>query len=279
MAITDLIRGRQTATRTLTNKSGGGVVQGDVVVIGDGSNDNSFTTTTSAAFNTRMVGVAMETIANNAAGLVAISGYVPIVNSAAGLTRGHFLFTSTNAKEATGSGTRGAGAFGMVLESATDPEAIIWGMPDPTGTGSTPGTVLGSNSRATGTYSTTSATLADVDATNMAVTFTAPASGNVLVILSAYCDITATGSAFGRWSLREGSSDISGAGGSVTRGNGTSGDDGYRTIRIHLTGLSAGSHTYKWSFNVSVAGQTFRILAGAGGDAQPPATMEVIEEA
>lgn len=130
MAITDLIRGRQTATRTLTNKSGGGVVQGDVVVIGDGSNDNSFTTTTSAAFNTRMVGVAMETIANNAAGLVAISGYVPIVNSAAGLTRGHFLFTSTNAKEATGSGTRGAGAFGMVLESTTDPEAIIWGMPE-----------------------------------------------------------------------------------------------------------------------------------------------------
>jgi hypothetical protein len=36
VAVTDLIRGRQTATRTLTNKSGGGVVQGDVVVIGDG---------------------------------------------------------------------------------------------------------------------------------------------------------------------------------------------------------------------------------------------------
>lgn len=130
MAATDVLRGRQTATRTLTNKSGGGVVQGDVVVIGDGTNDNAFTTTTSASFTARMIGVAMETIASDAAGLVAISGYVPIVNSAASLTRDQFLFTSTVAKEATASATRAAGAFGQVLETGTDPEAIIWGMPD-----------------------------------------------------------------------------------------------------------------------------------------------------
>lgn len=132
MGAIDVIRGRQTATRTLTNKSGGAVAVGDIVYIGDGTNDNSFTTGTTAAFNTRMVGVAMEAIANDAAGLVALHGYVSKVNSAAGLTRGHFLFTSSVAKEATGSATRAAGAFGQVLESATDPEAIIWGMPDPT---------------------------------------------------------------------------------------------------------------------------------------------------
>lgn len=136
-ATTDMIRGRQTATRTLTNKSGGSVAAGDVVVIGDGSNDNSFTTTTTAAFNARMVGVAMEAIANDAAGLVAIHGYVPKVNTNASVTRNHFLFTHTAAKEATGSATRGAGAFGMVLETGADPEAIIWGMPDATNGGST----------------------------------------------------------------------------------------------------------------------------------------------
>ena len=41
-------------------------------------------------------------------------------------------------------------------------------------------------------YSTTSATMADVDATYMAVTFTAPASGNVIVTLSAWDDTKLT---------------------------------------------------------------------------------------
>lgn len=134
-ATTDMIRGRQTATRTLTNKSGGAVAAGDVVVIGDGSNDNSFTTTTTAAFNARMVGVAMEAIANDAAGLVAISGYVPKINTTGSGTRDRFLYTHTVAKEAADSATRTAGAFGQVLESGADPEAIIWGMPDPASVG------------------------------------------------------------------------------------------------------------------------------------------------
>lgn len=132
MAATDMIRGRQTATRTLTNKSGGAVALGDVVVIGDATNDNAFTTTTSAAFNSRMVGVAMEAIASNAAGLVAISGYVPIVVTNASVARDVFLFTHTVAKQAAGNATRSAGAFGQVLETGTSPEAIIWGMPDST---------------------------------------------------------------------------------------------------------------------------------------------------
>jgi len=137
MPAIDVLRGRQTATRTLTNRSGGAVAAGDVVVIGDGTNDNCFTTTTTASFNARMVGVAMEAIASLAAGLIAIHGYVPKVNTDASVTRDHFLFTHTVAKEATGSATRGAGAFGQVLETGADPEAIIWGMPDVTPGGST----------------------------------------------------------------------------------------------------------------------------------------------
>ena len=130
MGAIDVIRGRQTATRTLANKSGGSVALGDVVYIGDGTNDNAFMTGTTASFNARMVGVAMEAIANDAAGLVALHGYVPKINTNASVTRDHFLFTHTVAKEATGSATRAAGAFGQVLETGADPEAIIWGMPD-----------------------------------------------------------------------------------------------------------------------------------------------------
>jgi hypothetical protein len=131
VAVTDLIRGRQTATRTLTNKSGGGVVQGDVVVIGDGATDNAFTTTTTASFNARAVGVVMETIASNAAGLVAVGGWVPKVKTNAAVTRDHYLFSHTVAKQATG-------AFGQALASSADPPAVIWPLPEGTAASGAP---------------------------------------------------------------------------------------------------------------------------------------------
>lgn len=130
MSVLDMIRGRATATRLLTNKSGGAVAVGDVVVIGDGTNDDAFTTTTTDDFNARMVGVALEAIANDAAGLIAIQGYVSQVNTTASVTRDHFLFCSTTVKQADGSATRAAGAFGQILETGSNPPAIIWGMPD-----------------------------------------------------------------------------------------------------------------------------------------------------
>lgn len=117
----------------LVNRSGGQVIAGDVVVIGDGTNDACFTTTTTASFNARHVGIAQETIASLATGRVLTSGYSSIVNSAASLTRDHFLFTSTVAKEATGSATRAAGAFGQVLTTGTDTVCLIWGVPDGAG--------------------------------------------------------------------------------------------------------------------------------------------------
>lgn len=121
-------------------------------------------------------------------------------------------------------------------------------------------------------YSTTSATFADVDATNMAVTFTAPASGNVLVRLSAWCDL-ATASWF-YWALRESTTNL-GTPTVVARGS----SQGFATIAFYLTGLSAGSHTYKWAFATDgTSGQAGRIWAGNGnssGQESGPATMEV----
>lgn len=138
MSNLDIIRGRQVVV-PLTNKSAGSVVNGDVVIIGDATNDTAFTTTTTSAFNSRMVGVAQETITSGSEGRVLTMGYAPLINSAESLTRDHFLFTHTTAKEASGSATRAAGAFGQVLETGTDPAAIIWGMPDATTAGSSLG--------------------------------------------------------------------------------------------------------------------------------------------
>ena len=55
------IYGRQVVL-PLTNKSGGGVIAGDVVVI-DTANDGAFTTTTTGQWG-KSLGIAQETIAN-----------------------------------------------------------------------------------------------------------------------------------------------------------------------------------------------------------------------
>lgn len=108
----------------LTNKSGGGVIAGDVVVV-DTTNNDAFTTTTSANF-TGGVGVAQGTIANNATGLVAVSGYVTLVNVNASVTRGQFGATYTVAKQATGVAARTTGTFCQWLTGGTTPDALLY---------------------------------------------------------------------------------------------------------------------------------------------------------
>jgi hypothetical protein len=112
-----------TIVATLTNKSGGGVIAGDVVILDSGNND-AFTTTTSAA-SVAKVGIAAATIANNAAGLVVVGGYVAQVNVTASVSRGDFLFTSTTAKKASAA-SFGTGAFGVVTKVGTTPTAVIF---------------------------------------------------------------------------------------------------------------------------------------------------------
>jgi hypothetical protein len=119
--------GRQVVV-PLTNKSGGGVIAGDVVII-DTTNNDAFTTTTSASF-TGVVGIAQETIASNATGRVLMSGYAALVNVPASVTRGHYIFTHTVAKQATGAASRAAGAFGQFLTGGTTPDAHLFGITD-----------------------------------------------------------------------------------------------------------------------------------------------------
>lgn len=125
-------RGRQVVL-LLTNKSGGAVAAGDVVIV-DTTNDTAFTTTTTGASQTS-VGIAQETIANNAIGRVLTHGYATLINVPSSVTRGHYIQTNTVAKQAVGNSTRQAGSFGQFLTGGSSPTGLIWGVPDQTASG------------------------------------------------------------------------------------------------------------------------------------------------
>lgn len=115
--------------------------------------------------------------------------------------------------------------------------------------------------------SVSNTTPVDVDATNLSVTFTVPASGKVLVVLTGFGVLT---SGFTPYvDLRESSTVI------ATRAFGFFGggnQSGYRTLKFKITGLTPGaSHTYKWS-NHTDGGGTFGIEVGPTYGA---ATIEV----
>ena len=108
-----------------TNKTGGGVVLGDVVIL-DGSNNDAFTTTTSAS-TTAIVGVVQETIANNATGRVQFGGYTSLINTNASVTRGHYGVTHTVAKQAAdGGAARTTGTFVFFETGGTTPAGWVF---------------------------------------------------------------------------------------------------------------------------------------------------------
>jgi hypothetical protein len=122
------------------------------------------------------------------------------------------------------------------------------------------------------TPSAVSGTFADVDATNLTITFTAPASGRVLVRMSARCGVdTSTVQA---WNLRDTGGDIANTKASVNYVN--SGSNYPRPHYSYLaTGLTPGtSYTWKWGFARASGSGTCSIPMGqSGGDG--PAVMEV----
>jgi hypothetical protein len=122
-----------------------------------------------------------------------------------------------------------------------------------------------------GDQSITSATLAALP-TNIQVAFTAPASGNVLVRLSATAGATNTNSAYQSWAIREGGSTLIGAVGesiAVRQMDATA--EGLLGVSktFVITGVSGGSHTYIWWAANSASGGTFK------ANANTPAVMEI----
>ena len=110
--------GRQTQpTIYLTNKSGGSLAAGDLVIQHTG-NDSAVTTTT-AASSTAQAFVCLETIANNASGYFLAGPGIVTMTAADAIVRGNFLSTSTTVKRVTDSSTSAKGDFGIALEAAS----------------------------------------------------------------------------------------------------------------------------------------------------------------
>lgn len=107
------------------------------------------------------------------------------------------------------------------------------------------------------TLSTTVTTSADVDATNLAVTFLAPASGEAVIQLEAHCDSGTAGVTY-LWHLRNAGGEVANTGAVVSRNN-----NGNRISHsIRLTGLTPGQeYSYKWGHKMGGAA-TGRILCG-----------------
>jgi hypothetical protein len=163
----------RTTTALLTNKSGGALVFGDVVVL-DNTNANGFTTTTTAGLSTRGMGVILDRagIANNATGMVAIGGWCPRVNLNTAATVGQFLKSHTVAGQGTPhSSPQVEGDFGIALTASATPPAILFTVPNGpiggsvTNTGTlTSGKLLQGNGGVDATVNTTTATVTKLTA-------------------------------------------------------------------------------------------------------------------
>ncbi len=117
--------GRQ-VTVSATNKSGGALIAGDVVVV-DTTNNLAFTTSTAGAVVNLIIAVCQESIANNASGRFLTNGYAALINTNASVTRGNFGKTHTVAKQATDAGaSRVSGTFCQFLTGGTTPDAIVY---------------------------------------------------------------------------------------------------------------------------------------------------------
>lgn len=124
-----------------------------------------------------------------------------------------------------------------------------------------PGTML--------SVATSTTVVADVDAANLAVTFTVPASGRVLVSLEALVTCAGGSANSMNWHLREGSSTIAGP---VFVAATTSVDNVRGHARFLLTGLTPGDvKTYKFAHSRTGTGSTTTHSGGIAG----PTTMVV----
>lgn len=163
---------------------------------------------------------------------------------------------------ADGVGVPAGGTTGQVLAKASNTDYDTEWIDETGGSGSPELLALQVYAPSSQTVlSTTSSTLADVDATNAAVTFTAPSSGNVLVRVSAWIDhISNNGEGF--VGLRESTTDLAGSVTRVKRRSGGIDEEQYLSVPMYVSGISAGSHTYKLSF--ASTGGTLRLIVQDG---------------
>jgi hypothetical protein len=127
-----------------------------------------------------------------------------------------------------------------------------------------PPVVLGHTTYDPGSVTTKTTTgttnFVDADSTNLTVTFVAPESGQVRVVLESPTDIGIAGN-YVSWNLRDGGGDIAGTQRAMHRTDQTV----HLVANILVTGLTNGtSYTWKWGIATSVSGDTARLVIGGG---------------
>jgi len=117
----------QVGHEMLTNKSGGALALGDVVIV-DTGNATAFTTTTTAS-NQRVVGVVFDTtIADDAAGLImSVGSYVTTIKVTGTVAVGDFLITSTTAGRAASNGSSSVSAFAIATTANASGDGTVEG--------------------------------------------------------------------------------------------------------------------------------------------------------
>lgn len=108
-------------------------------------------------------------------------------------------------------------------------------------------------------YTTTSTSFTDVDATNLSATITT-AGGNVLVGFT--CVVDNNGANYNYLNLDVDGATVVGDDGLVVTQEGAAGERQQAVFTFLVTGLSAGSHTFKLQWKVSAG--TATLYAGAG---------------
>lgn len=140
-------------------------------------------------------------------------------------------------------------------------------------TASSAAELLAYKAHTAGDEAITSTTMADLDATNAVVTFTAPASLDVLVRLTAVVQPRQASGAYVSWGLRESTTDIAGANGeSIVARAAAANTPEWRaaSLAFILMNISSGSHTYKWAAAIDAAG-----TANQKANSSAPSVMEV----
>lgn len=117
----------KTQSLYLKNNSAQNVTRGDVVII-DKTAADSFTLTGSSGYTQTMIGVVLDqtTVAAGASCLVAIGGYIPVINLDIASNIGDTFFLSSTIKKASPHSTGKTGDFGHTLNSGLTPDAILF---------------------------------------------------------------------------------------------------------------------------------------------------------
>lgn len=117
--------------------------------------------------------------------------------------------------------------------------------------------LLATAQRRDGTTSPNSAAFVDVDAANLVVAFTVPASGEVLVRLSSSVETNNTGQ---QWNLREGAADVANSASNTIAYGAAQQLSIHASYSVKITGLTPGSvKTWKWGANRSFGTGTCNI--------------------